>query len=495
MFIANMIAIDANYIDAMAPNASAIKNARKLVDSGKLYDLYKSQDGSLLFGKCKGSGKNPYSPSVDFGDPSKPVPRCTCPSRQFPCKHALALLYAWVLDPAAFKEAEVPADLAEKREKAAKRAEKKKETAGQPPKPRKVNTSALKKKLGVQLKALELLEALMHGMLSRGLGTHGHKEASDLEEKAAQLRAAYLPGAELAILRLSDTLFNATRDNSDKSIDSPMAWKAMDELSRLEALVRRGKKYLEDRANDTELKPDADSGIAAWLGHAWRFDGLQEAGLGEKEAEFIQLAFLLLDDPVKREYADTGIWFNLASQQLFLTENLRPHRATGHIKGEDSFYSVAKVQEFVRYPGEMPQRIRWQAMEPRDISAGDYAQVVSASASDFEPVLKSIRAAMKLPLRPQLPLALVKPTRIGVVKDGGKTQYLIEDEKGVRIELADIQDGQLGIPSTCNLLPLLGKQTEGAALLCLFHLDLSTLRLAAQPLSFIQGNSITRLAY
>ena len=50
--------------------------------------------------------------------------RCTCPSRQFPCKHVLGLLYAYA-GGASFTPAEVPEDLAAKREKAEKREERK----------------------------------------------------------------------------------------------------------------------------------------------------------------------------------------------------------------------------------------------------------------------------------------------------------------------------------------------------------------------------------
>src|SRR5215470_12160199 len=129
--------INEAYADSLAPNAAAIKNARGVVLKRKLVGLFRSADGTLLFGDCKGSGAENYRPSADFADPSKPVFRCTCPSRQFPCKHSLALLYASALG-AKFAEKDVPADITEKRSKIQKRAEKKKEEAA---KPQKVNTS------------------------------------------------------------------------------------------------------------------------------------------------------------------------------------------------------------------------------------------------------------------------------------------------------------------------------------------------------------------
>src|SRR5438067_7949560 len=91
-----MIVLDEGTVDAAAPNAEAIKNGRGLVLKGKFAVLNISADDTLLFGECAGSGQSPYRCSADFQRPDKPTFRCTCPSRQFPCKHCLGLMYAYV---------------------------------------------------------------------------------------------------------------------------------------------------------------------------------------------------------------------------------------------------------------------------------------------------------------------------------------------------------------------------------------------------------------
>ncbi|WP_457962291.1 SWIM zinc finger domain-containing protein [Arthrobacter sp. D1-29] len=73
-----------------APDDSSMAAARKLARPGPW-----SETGSndvLVWGKCQGSGKTPYQVSVDLAAPAY---RCSCPSRKFPCKHALALLLLW----------------------------------------------------------------------------------------------------------------------------------------------------------------------------------------------------------------------------------------------------------------------------------------------------------------------------------------------------------------------------------------------------------------
>lgn len=63
-------------------------------------------DGSgAVWGLCKGSGSKPYRTVVDTTGPAY---KCSCPSRKFPCKHALGLLLLWASDEAALGPAEVP---------------------------------------------------------------------------------------------------------------------------------------------------------------------------------------------------------------------------------------------------------------------------------------------------------------------------------------------------------------------------------------------------
>src|SRR3954451_1796073 len=146
-----MIYFDDAYVDAAAPNAEAIKNGRGLILKNKFAVLAISEDESILFGECHGSGKEPYRCSCDFIRPEQPTHRCTCPSRQFPCKHCLALLYAYA-QKKPFTPAVAPADLQAQREKVAARPGRK---PAEPDKPKKVNQAALAKKVQAQLAGID----------------------------------------------------------------------------------------------------------------------------------------------------------------------------------------------------------------------------------------------------------------------------------------------------------------------------------------------------
>lgn len=71
-------------ITALAPNASAVSNARKISNSSGFVTRFRSEDETFYMGECKGSGKSNYVVSADFVEEDQPVFRCSCPSRQFP---------------------------------------------------------------------------------------------------------------------------------------------------------------------------------------------------------------------------------------------------------------------------------------------------------------------------------------------------------------------------------------------------------------------------
>ncbi|MGW3212408.1 SWIM zinc finger family protein [Streptomyces parvus] len=93
---------------ALAPDAASRKAGTRLGASGPWSGTGCDATGAV-WGLCKGSGSTPYRTVVDTTGPAY---ACSCPSRKFPCKHALGLLLLRASDDAAFRPAE-PADWAE----------------------------------------------------------------------------------------------------------------------------------------------------------------------------------------------------------------------------------------------------------------------------------------------------------------------------------------------------------------------------------------------
>lgn len=79
---------------ALAPDASSSQAALTLLRSGSVREAGVGDTvPAALWGRWQGSGRTPYETVVDLAEP--PAYACSCPSRKFPCKHALALLLRW----------------------------------------------------------------------------------------------------------------------------------------------------------------------------------------------------------------------------------------------------------------------------------------------------------------------------------------------------------------------------------------------------------------
>ncbi len=477
--------IDTKFVDAAAPNAGAMKNGRA-VALKKIVALNVNPEGDLLFGEIKGSGKSNYFSSADFINPESPVYRCSCPSRQFPCKHALGLLYA-VASGTAPKEATTPEEVTTKRGKVAVRAEKKKEREVTP---KKVNKAALVKKLEVQMEGLSKLEVLIHDLCRGGIGNIGAKALDSIDQLSLQLSDAYLPGARNGLREFRQYFFDdeqrdvRTGDEQEKAFSD-----ALDQLARLQALCSKGQSYLKARLSDSELKPEVETPIAALLGHAWSLVELKDAGCCEMDVSLMQLAFHSYGDKAREEFVDEGIWLNLSSGAVQRTLGYRPFKASKHIKEDDSEPRILQVPELMTYPGNMNPRIRWETATARQVEPDDYKKVQTLAQKSFAETAKLVKNQLKSPLSEKDPLALLRFSRLLMV--GGT--LVAEDASGDRLGLEDAGSHD---PPSCELLPSLpAKCHKDGSLLVRYHHNIDSRTLRAQPLALVTDESLIRLTF
>ncbi|MGC4003145.1 MAG: hypothetical protein QM811_08425 [Pirellulales bacterium] len=238
-----------------------------------------------------------------------------------------------------------------------------------------------------------------------------------MEDKAKQLGDAYLPGAQAALHRYT-TLFRAIGETAAPSKTTPaeaVYSEALDELCRLHATVKQGRAYFKRRLDDPDLKPEIDSGIAAWLGHAWQLAELKAAGLVQTDAELMQLAFNSHDDVARREFVETGVWMNLTTGRIHITQNFRPYKAAKYIKSDDSFFQIAQIPELYVYPGDVNPRIRWEGMTTRRLESQDFQRVRESAHDGFAAVVKEIKSGSKSPLADKQPIHALRFARIGRV--------------------------------------------------------------------------------
>ncbi|UWZ86836.1 SWIM zinc finger family protein [Occallatibacter riparius] len=99
-----MAALSLDKIEAIAPDQASLSAARKLLKPG-LWSRLAGDGAGLLWGECQGSGATPYRVTISEPDTGY---KCTCPSRKFPCKHALGLMWLRAEGKAAFETSAAP---------------------------------------------------------------------------------------------------------------------------------------------------------------------------------------------------------------------------------------------------------------------------------------------------------------------------------------------------------------------------------------------------
>src|SRR5262249_28605998 len=90
-------------IEGLAPDQASLAAARKLLKPSGWPTLAEGE--GLIWGECQGSGGTPYRVGVSEADAGY---KCTCPSRKFPCKHTLALMWMRADRAASFAPAPIP---------------------------------------------------------------------------------------------------------------------------------------------------------------------------------------------------------------------------------------------------------------------------------------------------------------------------------------------------------------------------------------------------
>lgn len=192
------------HVLSLAPDAASLKAAGKLSSPAPW-----SQTGAgegALWGQCKGSGSTPYRTVVELATPAY---KCSCPSRKFPCKHALGLLLLWSGSPEAVPDGAEPADWAgdwlkersQRAEQAVERRAARAEAAAADPAAahRRAERRSARVAAGASELRLRLADRIRHGLADPAGG------ADRWEEVAARMVDAQAPGLATRVRELATT--------------------------------------------------------------------------------------------------------------------------------------------------------------------------------------------------------------------------------------------------------------------------------------------------
>ncbi len=217
-------------VTALAPDSSSADAGRGLATTRKWVTLGCSD--RAIWGECQGSGKNPYQVRVDL---SEPAFKCSCPSRKFPCKHSLGLMYLLARDASALTESPEPQWVAEwldaRGARAAKKAEKAATGAEKTPDPVAQARRAAKREQAVAA-GLDEFEIWLRDLVRAGLATAQARPMKFWETAAARLVDAQAPGLAALVRELPDI------------IASGEGWqrRAVDHIGRITLILRAARR-------------------------------------------------------------------------------------------------------------------------------------------------------------------------------------------------------------------------------------------------------------
>ncbi|MEL6813882.1 MAG: SWIM zinc finger family protein [Cyanobacteria bacterium J06598_3] len=210
----------AEQVLSLSPDAGSTKRGKMLAHITKWPLL--GAANQAMWGECQGSGKKPYRTIIDLSTidlsaialsaidlsaaGGEPAFKCSCPSRKFPCKHALAL-FLLRIETTEFKEGAPPAWVSEWLEKrsqtaakkeAKKQAKKQATTASLSDDEKKAKAEQAAKRANSRTAkveaGLEDLDQWLQDIMRQGLASLPTQPYSFWDNTAARLVDAQAPG-------------------------------------------------------------------------------------------------------------------------------------------------------------------------------------------------------------------------------------------------------------------------------------------------------------
>ncbi len=325
-----------DHVASIAPDAASLKAAQKLATAGKWQLLAQSE--VALWGEVKGSGANPYLVGIDLNGPAF---KCSCPSRKFPCKHALGLALIFAATPDALAQGNAPAWLDAWLQKRVEGAERQAERVAKAAAPVDAATQqkravaqaqrAVAREQKIQAGVAELQQWLKD-IVRQGLAAQGDPTYRFWDEMAARMVDAQAPG-----------LARRVRDLAALPQTGP-DWHArlLERLGQLHLLLQAFERL------DT-LSPDQQADIRSLIGFTQSRDALL-AQDGVRDAWWVVGKRLAVEDNLRVQYS--WLWGSNTRRMALILDFAAAHQPL-----DPSLVAGLCVDaELVFYPSAWPIR-------------------------------------------------------------------------------------------------------------------------------------------
>jgi hypothetical protein len=174
------------HVLSLVSDAGVARDGEKLAKPARWLSL--GCDERAAWGEHQGSGAEPYKTQIELDEPAF---KCTCPSRKFPCKHAVGLFLLLAKQPDAFARTEPPVWVNDWLAARAKKAAAKKVESLPDPEVQSARAAARDAKVAAGLEELELW---LHDLVRSGLGAEQVRNYEYWDRIAARMVDAQAPG-------------------------------------------------------------------------------------------------------------------------------------------------------------------------------------------------------------------------------------------------------------------------------------------------------------
>lgn len=431
-----MVSVSAEYVESLAFNGKSFVNSKKIVSKGQIVKACINSDGNLIFGECSGSGKSNYRSSIDFMDELKPVFRCSCPSRQIPCKHSIAVLYKYALDKDVFVEEEVPDDIQSKREKVAKKEENKVTK-----KPAKVNISAFIKKLEGQMECISDVDSFVSELLSSGIGNATDVKLSSLEDILCKNLKASMLGEHRYIILDCIKLFKIlerNRENMSKSATFSERGIYKEIIEKLIVLKELNNKYKEEVQKlilENSYLKEESLYIFNKAGQVIKSDELEKFNLVLNDKKIIQLSFEKFDDSSNARYINTSYFIDTENGDIYENRVVIPYSAANNIKTIMDVSGVMHIDKILYYKKDLNTKVVLNSYKADPLEDKDIKTLKNFAKSNFEILLKEVKKELTKPLNEKI-VSFVKANEI--IRN---EEYIyLKDENEHYIKIVNVKD-------------------------------------------------------
>jgi hypothetical protein len=382
------VAWSTKQVEALAPDAASVAAARKLASPAPWSDT--GADEQALWGACQGSGRTPYQTAVDLDGPAF---RCSCPSRKFPCKHAVALLLLWATHPDLFRAPRPPAVdewLADRQD----RAERAEQRAAQPAKEpdREAQAKRVEAREAKVAAGLLELDLWLEDLVRQGLATARLQPFTFWDQAGARLVDAQASGLASRVRALGDVVM-AGRDGWEA--------RALEQASVTGLLARAYR----NQAALTEAERADVRALVGWS--TAQADVLS----GPTARDRWSVVGRVLEDGDQVQTERVWLWGAVSARPAVVLSFLRP----GQLPAHGLVVGTTVEADLAFYPGAAPLRA---------LLVDQHGEVVDGVASvtphaDWDSALGSFTAAISAnPFVDRWPL-LVAGCRVAMTADGG----------------------------------------------------------------------------